>query len=654
MMTLKPLPTNANHVSASAVAGIDAETQSTQQLIVELAALVCATPIAAISFVNGRKHLLNVNSGLELTASDALWCMHTIQNQAPLIVNDASLDSRFLYHPLVTTSPHIRFYAGVPLIDDHGIALGALYVMDQTPRQLQSKQLQSLEIMAKNLTAQLSMPPNRLQTIADMNQNLNQYRLMFESASTGIAKVSLEGRFLEVNEYIRQFLGYSEIEFHNLSYKDITFTDDIKPDALLVQKLLKGELSSCSIEKRYIHKNGQLVWANLSVSIQHDANGVPLFFISVIKDITERKQLTAKIAEAAQQYEHILKTTSDGFWVLNTDGYILEVNDSFCRISGYSRDELLQMHVNVLDANASAAQTIRHIQQVIAQGCDLFKTQHYRKNRSIIQMEISATYLPSSNTIICFLRDISDREQQQRAMIDARISADLAIKRAAIAERQIVNIYEETSKRIGLELHDDLGQHLTGIGFALETLFRDIEETGYGLPPLSRQIALMMDQAISKTRNLAHGLYPMEITDTGLDEIFDQLARQISITSTMECIATIAANDITDSFTIINLYRIVQEAANNISRHSGASAMQITLHDEVESNTWVLEISDNGQGVSKLKSTRRGGLGMHTMHYRAMLIGAKMEFISQNKSGSSVRIIIPKHIETEGVHQANI
>lgn len=647
MMTIKPSPINLRKIAlaANVAAALDAETKSALQQMVDLAALVCDTPIAVISIVNHQLPLLTVQCGLALTASDTAWCRHTIQNEAPLLIHDAALDARFIDHPYVTAAPHIRFYAGIALIDELGVSLGVFYVMDQMPRHLQPIQLESLKVIAKNVTTQLCISQKHLRAIAAINQNFEHYQQMFRSAAIGIAKVSLQGRFVEANDYIRQLLGYTETELKNLTYLDITHPDDIEPDQRLLKKLLHGELDLYNLEKRYIHKNGQLVWAKLSVSIQHNAQGVPLFFISVIKDISERKRLTARIDEAAQQYEHILKTSADGFWIVNTDGYILEVNDTFSRMSGFSREELTHMHVNELNANIPATDCIRQIQQVISKGSDLFKTQHYRKDRSIILLEVSATYLPSNHTLICFLRDISDREQHQISMIQARIAADLATQRATLAERQIVNIFEETSKRIGLELHDDLGQHLTGIGFAVETLFRDIEETGYALPALSRQIALMMDQAVSKTRNLAHGLYPIEISDTGLDDIFDQLAQQISMTSAVDCVATIAANNISDHFTIINLYRIVQEAANNIQRHSKATTMQITLHDAFNNNVWVLEISDNGQGVSKLESMRRGGLGMHTMHYRAMLIGATMEFVS-NEFGSSVRISIPKQIAT--------
>jgi PAS domain S-box-containing protein len=647
MMTIKPLPINVRELplAANVAAAFDPETESALQQMVDLAALICDAPIAVISIVNHQLPLLTVQCGLALTASDALWCRHTIQNNAPLMIHDAALDARFIDHPYVTAAPHIRFYAGIALIDELGAALGVLYVMDQMPRHLQPKQLESLKVIAKNVTTQLCIRQKHLQAVKTLNQELEQHRLVFESTATGLAKVSLDGKFLEVNDYIRQFLGYSEAELKNLKYFDITYLDDIEPSERLVKKLLCGELNSYSLEKRYIHKNGQLVWANLTVSIQHSANGVPLFLVAVIKAINERKQFTVTIAEAAQQYEHILNTSADGFWLLNADGYILDVNDAFIRVSGFSREELVRMHVNELNANIPATDGIRQIQQVISKGSDLFKTQYYRKDRSIVLLEVSATYLPSNHTLICFLRDISDREQHQIAMIQARIAADLATKRATLAERQIVNIFEETSKRIGLELHDDLGQHLTGIGFALETLFKDIEETGYALPALSRQITLMMDQAVSKTRNLASGLYPIEISDTGLADIFDQLAHQISMTSEMDCASSIAENNISDSFTIINLYRIVQEAANNIQRHSKATAMQIRLHDALENNAWALEISDNGQGVSKLESTRRGGLGMHTMHYRAMLIGATMEFVS-NELGSSVRIFIPKQIAT--------
>ncbi|GHA32745.1 hypothetical protein GCM10007989_31090 [Devosia pacifica] len=129
-----------------------------------------------------------------------------------------------------------------------------------------------------------------------------------ENAPIGMALLDLEGRWLKINEAVVQFLGYSREELAEKDFQSITHEDDLGVDIELVQKLLRGEISTYQLEKRYIHKNGHALWGNLSVSLARDIYGQPAYFISQILDINDRKQMDALKSEFVSNVSHELRT----------------------------------------------------------------------------------------------------------------------------------------------------------------------------------------------------------------------------------------------------------------------------------------------------------------------------------------------------------
>lgn len=148
----------------------------------------------------------------------------------------------------------------------------------------------------------------------------------FEHAAIGMALVAPDGKWLRVNRSVCEITGYSEQELLQRSFQDITHPDDLDVDLANVDKMLKGEIDTYQMEKRYYHKNGATVWALLSVSLVRDDRGRPRFFISQIQDITSRKegerQLEAASAEIANLRKGLLKICAwtkrieiDGRWI---------------------------------------------------------------------------------------------------------------------------------------------------------------------------------------------------------------------------------------------------------------------------------------------------------------------------------------------------
>lgn len=132
----------------------------------------------------------------------------------------------------------------------------------------------------------------------------------FEHAAIGMALVSPEGRWLKVNRAICDILGYPEHELLEKTFQDITVPEDLEADLLFVHRMLRGEIASYQMEKRYRHKSGRIVWATLSVSLVHDARGEPLYFVSQVQDVTERKTAEDQ-SRMSMDVLNILNTVSD-------------------------------------------------------------------------------------------------------------------------------------------------------------------------------------------------------------------------------------------------------------------------------------------------------------------------------------------------------
>jgi PAS domain S-box-containing protein len=172
-------------------------------------------------------------------------------------------------------------------------------------------------------------------------------RATFDLAAVGIAHVALDGRFLRVNDKLCDILGRERHELVECRFQDITHPDDLDADLSLLRRLLAGAIPTFSMEKRYIRKDGELAWGDLSVSLARSEAGRPTYLISVVVDITERKHAEEAL-RASEARAHLadkrlveaITTITDGFILWDNDARLVLCNDQLRQIWG-DRQEML-------------------------------------------------------------------------------------------------------------------------------------------------------------------------------------------------------------------------------------------------------------------------------------------------------------------------
>ena len=201
-------------------------------------------------------------------------------------------------------------------------------------------------------------------------------------------------------------------------------------------------------------------------------------------------------------------------------------------------------------------------------------------------------------------------------------------------EEHLLSIAEDIQRCIAQDLHDDIGQELTGLALKANTLAEMIAPATTPAGKLAADIVSALDRTHEKVRGLGRGMLPFELEEGLLAGALQQLAAATSGSSRINCNFTCHHPDpVFDSRVSVHLYRIAQEAATNAVRHSGAQNVRISLDQENGEST--LRIEDDGVGFSK-QAAKAEGMGRRTMGYRAGLIGGKLEVGPGQSGGTQV------------------
>ena len=208
----------------------------------------------------------------------------------------------------------------------------------------------------------------------------DQFSLSFEHAVIGNAIVSPQGKLVKVNASLVNILGYSREELEGLTFQQITFPEDLAEDLHHVSEMLAGKVAEYSMEKRYLHKSGAIIWAQLSVALARKPDGEPLYFISQIQDITHSKRSTDLLRFCGMA----MKEISQAVLISDASRKIIWMNQAFSFLTGYGDEDTLGKDCKFLQGPQSDPETVKRISFAIKNGMDFHgEILNYRRPRSI-------------------------------------------------------------------------------------------------------------------------------------------------------------------------------------------------------------------------------------------------------------------------------
>jgi PAS domain S-box-containing protein len=226
-------------------------------------------------------------------------CGTAAHRREPVYVSDIAGDPLWAPYAEVALSHGLRACWSSPILSSRAEVLGTFAMYYRQPRHPSPRDLRTMDIVTR--TVAIAIEQSRAEQV--LRESEERFRGTFESAAVGIGHADAAGRWLRVNEKLCAIVGYSREELLQKTYRDLTHPDDLATGIESFAALMRGDLASYALEKRYVRKDGAPVWVELFISLQRDAVGAPAYAIAVIQDISERKELEAELRRAIEAAE---------------------------------------------------------------------------------------------------------------------------------------------------------------------------------------------------------------------------------------------------------------------------------------------------------------------------------------------------------------
>jgi PAS domain S-box-containing protein len=342
----------------------------------------------------------------------------------------------------------------------------------------------------------------------------------------------------------------------------------------------------------------------------------------------ELSQSNALLRESEERFRLMVEGVADyAIVMLDSKGTVISWNSGANRIFGFSQDEAIGLNAAVFYTPEDSTRGKPEAELLDAAQAARREDEGWRVRSD--STRFWANVITSS---------LWDEAGKLRGF--AQITRDVSELRSL--EKEVLEISEREQMRIGHDLHDGVGQELTGVALLTQNLTQRLAQQGLPEEAQAARIASLINRALEQARKLARGFSPVELGPQGLETALRDLAAKVQTTMQRACSLNCRGPlNIADDATALHLFRIAQEAVNNAVRHSKATHIRIEL-DTIDGAT-TLAVHDDGVGMPAANARgkgKTGGMGVSVMQYRSRMIGGSLE-LKSSASGTSVICTCP-------------
>lgn len=489
-----------------------------------------------------------------------------------------------------------------------------------------------------------------------------KFRNAFNNAGIGMCLTGLDGKLLKTNKVLSDIWGYSEEELQQMTFQDITHPEDLKLNVELLEEAIQGKRDSYAMVKRYIHKSGRIVFAELNVAVVRNSKNEPMFLVTQVQDITKQKQYEEELENNRIKLERIFLVAPTGIGQV-VDRVFVDVNLRFCEMTGYTREELIGQNSMILYptkqdfeyvGNANSGQRSKYETRTL-------ETRFKRKDGKIINVLLASTPMDRSDLSkgrIFTTLDITQLKDNEKQL--QLINEDLwaAKEKAEEANRLKTEFLHNMSHEIRTPMNGIIGfsELLNQPGLSDEIR----ENYSSMIRNSSHQLLKTIDD-ILEISNLETSPEKLNETEFCFNTLLTDIFLAYSTGAGERNIPVYLSKPLDDNQSFIlsdkqKLGRILNNLVENAIKFTNEGYIEIGYC--VEDLSLVIYIKDTGIGISpenlemifdrfSQESQRASqsfgglGLGLAIARENALLLGGRIEVDSEKGKGSIFKLILP-------------
>jgi len=475
---------------------------------------------------------------------------------------------------------------------------------------------------------------------------LQQFKSTFEQAAVGIAHIDQQsGRITKVNRRLSQILGFSQDELLRKTVADITHKDFLKSTKADIQKLTEGRISTVTKEKKYLKKDGSYIWGRVTASLvsfkmENESN----YFVAVIEDVTDRKEAEDALQESEEKFRVLFEKMAMGSALLDMEGHPLLSNTALQNMIGYTGKELAKMVFTEFTHPEDIDKDWTFFKELIEGNRDFYQMEkrYLHKNGQVIWGNLIVSMVRDNKGhplhIIGMVENITERKQAELSV--QRYQNDL--KRLS---SKILKTQEEERRHLSRELHDELGQELTALKMDLNSIENHLSaDMKTELSDRLEEANQLVDKLLNQIHEIALDLRPKMLDDLGLKPTLNWFCKMYSKRHNIKVQFEMEYTEgPIDSETSTVVYRVTQEALNNIAKH--ANAKKVNIEISAYENFLQLQIIDDGAGfeLDKIQSRplEQKGYGLISMNERVTDLNGTFNIESAPGKGTQLLVRLP-------------